>query len=190
MKKRGVSPTVMGLDLSLTRPAMAIIPARWNIGDWSSIYVSSLVVPPLTKMGEGLSVYEMCRERYVRLEMIVQWVLNCMRSGMMPDHVFTEDYAFGQSSSSVTKLAELGGVVKVAMFNHGRTVIPVTASSARKLLLGKLPGKGAGRGAAKAAVEAALHAAGSPCKNDDEADAFACANFGLSETGHAALTLA
>ena len=100
-------------------------------------------------------------------------------------HCYVEDYAFSRRSSSVTKLAELGGHARCEFLSYGRVLTPVPASAARKLLLGKLPRKDA-----KVAVQAALYGADALLNNDNECNAFAVANFGLSEQGCVALTLA
>jgi Holliday junction resolvasome RuvABC endonuclease subunit len=86
-----------------------------------------------------------------------------------------EGYAFSQRTASHT-LGEVGGVVRLELVRAGIAIRTANMSSARKLLLGKLPRKGA-----KHAVHTALHAAGSPAWTLDEADAFVAVNLGLSE---------
>jgi Holliday junction resolvasome RuvABC endonuclease subunit len=99
-------------------------------------------------------------------------------------HVFVEGYAFAAQSSSVTKLAELGGVVRVALHERGIDAVSVPSTSCRKLLLGKVP-----RNGAKVAVQQAVYAVGAPFDNDDQVDAYCVANWGLSELGYTAMTL-
>lgn len=67
--------------------------------------------------------------------------------------------------------------MRLKLVRAGVSIRTANMSTARKLLLGKLPRKGA-----KHAANAALHAAGSPAWTLDEADAFvAVINLGLSE---------
>jgi Holliday junction resolvasome RuvABC endonuclease subunit len=168
----------MGMDLSLRRPAAAVIPARWRIGDWGDVstWVEDFDETPKSDA-----------ERYVRIIRIAGAVRDmALMHRVGRDDVWVEDYAYSRSSSSVTKLGELGGVARIELFTHGRTVRAVTASSARKLLLGKVPKKDQ-----KLAVQAALKLGGAPFWEDpDVCDAFAVANWARSEQGLPAVTFA
>jgi hypothetical protein len=86
-----------------------------------------------------------------------------------------EGYVYSQRTASHT-LGEVGGVVRLEFVRAGVAIHTANMSTARKLLLGKLPGKGA-----KYAAHAALHAAGSRAWSLDQADAFVAVNLGLSE---------
>lgn len=175
---------VIGFDLSLSRPAACTIPAGWRLGDWGTLDYRS-VEPP--GVGDAADL----AGRYRRLSFVARWVIDLLWNEQQPwpdriQHAFVEEYAFSARSSSVTKLAELGGVVRVAALEGRHTLLrPVVASQARRLILGRLPAKHA-----KVAVQQALYRAGAPFANDDECDAFVVANFGLSELGLTALTLA
>lgn len=69
-------------------------------------------------------------------------VLKKMEEGLVhPVNVAIEDYAYSVRSDSVTKLAELGGVVKSQVFlRHGDVPETVSASKARSFLTGGLRG--------------------------------------------------
>jgi Holliday junction resolvasome RuvABC endonuclease subunit len=166
--------SVLGLDLSLTRPAGVAIPAGWVLGDWGSLAVTSLETAPC----------ETDEDRIKRIILIVGHMRDFALRHRVSD-CFVENYAFNAHSSSVTKLAELGGAARVEFFLGGWFLHSVPASSARKLLLGKLPRKGA-----KVAVQQALYRHGATFRNDDECDAFCVASFGLSEIGLPFLSLA
>jgi Holliday junction resolvasome RuvABC endonuclease subunit len=165
---------IVGLDLSLKRPAACAIPRDWELGKWSDLRWTSLETAPV----------ETEHDRIVRIIKIVGHVREFALENRASD-CFVEGYAFSARSSSVTKLAELGGHARVEFLSYGRMLRTVVASQARKLLLGKLPQKNA-----KVMVQQALYAHGAPFSNDDECDAFVVANFGLSELGLTALTLA
>jgi hypothetical protein len=86
-----------------------------------------------------------------------------------------EGYGFRQATQAHT-IAEVAGVVRLELVRAGIEIRTVPASSARKLLLGKVP-----RSDQKAAVYATLRSAGAPIETYDEGDALACANYGLCE---------
>ena len=164
-KQRGV----IGLDLSITAPAGCFIPPGWRLGVWEDLNMWRMdPVPPASDDFEAL---------YERLDSITRGVVRFVTQHA-PSLVRVENYAFSKRSSSVTKLAELGGAVRVALFNHSYVAVPVPVSQARKLLLGKLPQKDA-----KLAVQRALYQHGATFKDDNETDAFTISNFALSETG-------
>jgi hypothetical protein len=182
---------VVGLDLSLTGPAACCIPPGWEIGDWSALDVEAWM-PEVPAKDDLAGLYR-------RLSWIVDRVVAFVARASLPDRwvggpygaggrpaVAVEAYAFAARSSSVTKLAELGGAVRVALYSRGIIAVPVTASEARKLVLGKLPRKDQ-----KTAVQAALWAAGCPKEwSGDVLDSFAVANAARSNLGGIALTLA
>ena len=178
MRTRRAIPPCVGLDLSLTGPAAAFIPGGWEIGDWRDLEVAAWQ-PPVPEDPNDLNAL------YWRLAWIRDRVCEFVDRKAVPV-VAIESYAFAARSSSVTKLAELGGVVRVALWERGIVARSITASSARKLLLGKLPRKDA-----KTATHAALYGAGCPkAWSGDVLDAIAIANLMLSDQGAPALTLA
>ena len=186
MRTRRSVPPCVGLDLSLTAPAACRIPPGWEIGDWGALDVEAWEPPAAP---EDPLDYDAL---YFRLSWITRRVVDfCLPLSVTAGVerrpvVAIENYGFSRRSSSVTKLAELGGAVRVALWDAGIIARPITASAGRKLLLGKVPVKGQ-----KARAQAALWGAGCPKTwSGDVLDAFACANLALSDQGVPALTLA
>jgi hypothetical protein len=92
-----------------------------------------------------------------------------------------ESYAF--SARPNVEVVELVGAIKAALRARGREYVTVNQSSARKLLLGKVPRKGA---EAKAAAWRAFQAASGglpPGISEDETDALCILNFMMQERG-------
>jgi hypothetical protein len=156
---------LMGLDLSATHAAAVVVPLGWD-GDFRR--VRTLVT------GESLPRDASDEQRARRCERVATALVGFARANAVTE-VWIEGYAFAQRTSAHT-LAEVGGVVRLEFVRAGIAIHTANMGTARKLLLGKLPSKGA-----KFAAHAALHAAGSPAWTHDEADAFVCANLGLSE---------
>jgi len=158
---------VLGLDLSVRAAAAVACPTDWD-GDWRR--VSSLVV------GEPLRRDATDVERARRTETIAARLVAFARS-TGATLAFVEGYAFNQATAAHT-LAELGGVVRLELVRAGLDVRTANMSTARKLLLGRVP-----RSGAKDAVVATLQAAGARFETADESDAFCALNFGLAELG-------
>lgn len=157
--------TLIGLDLSLAASAAVAVPLDWD-GDFRR--VQSLVI------GEKLDKGAPLAERAHRTERIASRIVTFARS-VGATHAWIEQYAYSQANAAHS-LGELGGVTKLFFVNAGIEINTVTASQARKLLLGNNPRKGA-----KVAVAEALRAAGARFDTLDEYDAMCVANFGLSE---------
>lgn len=159
---------VLGLDLSLKAAAAVAVPTWWD-GEWDK--VRSMVV------GETLRRDASPAERARRTETIAARIAafaECEGCSV----AYVEQYAFGNSQQAHS-LGELGGVVKLELVRRGIQLHTVPIPTIRKVLLGKVPRTGA-----KVAVMQALRAAGCPIGwSLDEADAFAVANWGLSELG-------
>jgi Holliday junction resolvasome RuvABC endonuclease subunit len=160
-------PAVLGLDLSPTASAAIVVPLDWG-GDWRRI--ARLTV------GESLPRDASDAARARRCESIATGLVAFARAHGVTV-CWIEGYAFSRADQAHT-IAEVAGVVRLELFRAGIEIRTVSASAARKLLLGKVP-----RSDAKAAVYRALRAAGAPVETFDEADALAVANFGLSELG-------
>lgn len=159
--------TVLGLDLSTTASAAVAVPLDWD-GDWSR--VRSLVV------GERLRRDASDAERARRTETIAARLVAFARVTGATS-AWVEGYAYSQATAAHT-LAELGGVVRLELVRAGFELHTANMSTARKLLLGKVPRQGA-----KRAVFETLGAAGARFETEDESDAFCAANLGLSELG-------
>lgn len=158
---------ILGLDLSTRAAAAVAVPQDWD-GRWSR--VRSLVV------GDALRRDATDAERARRTEAVATRLVTFARERGV-SAVWIEGYAFNQATAAHT-LAELGGVVRLELVRAGFDIRTANMSTARKLLLGKVPRPGA-----KDAVVATLRAAGATFETADEADAYCCANLGLSELG-------
>lgn len=166
---------VVGLDISLQCAAACAVPVDWAL-DWAK--VSWMTV------GGGLTKDASPRDRVRRVQEIASEVALFVKTlsllTAVPPDVMIEQYAFGQSHMAHS-LGEVGGAVKVAIFERtGLVTVPVVASSARKVLLGKCPKS---TKEAKAKVLAFLESAGATCPNADAGDAYAVANYKLCEWG-------
>ena len=124
--------TVVGLDLSLTASAACAIRVPWD-GKIENVEQMEVAGYKLTKDATE-------REQRERIKSIRRAVLSFCRD-TNAHRVVVEDYAFS-AQGQITRLAELCGVVKMALDEtfdlHTETV---RASQARKLLLQKLPQK-------------------------------------------------
>ena len=165
---------IVGIDLSLRRSGMVAVPEAWDL-DWTAVRTATAGYP----LGRSAST----EEHIGRLRTVSGAVVAFVREHDAKT-VALEEYAFAQRGAGSREIAELGGVVKVALAEAGVEVRIVTASAARKLLLGAVP-----RAGAKAATFEALRAMGATFETDDEADAFALANWLSAELGGVAVTL-
>lgn len=159
------SLVLLGLDLSATAAAACAVPLDWD-GDFRR--VSTTIV------GESLRRNATDVERARRTETIASRLVAFAREHGASE-AWIESYAFSRRDSAHT-LAEVGGVVRLELARAGFEIRTANMSTARKLLLGKVP-----RSEAKQACHRVLHEAGSPAWTLDESDAFVCANLGLSE---------
>lgn len=162
-----MSPVLLGLDLSTRAAAAVAVPLDWY-GRWQA--VRSIVV------GEKLRRDATDAERARRCENIAARIVAFARA-TGATCAWIESYAFAQKVAAHT-LAEVGGVVRLELVRAGIELHTAQMSTARKMLLGKVP-----RADVKVAVFAAFRAAGAPFETCDEADAMAAANLGLSELG-------
>lgn len=166
LREQGTAVTIlMGLDLSLTAASAAALNVHWD-GRFDRVFTRTVGMP-LARDATDLG-------RARRTEVIATEIVNFAR-GLAVTEAWIEGYAFNMRTSAHS-LGELGGVVRLELVRAGISIRTANMSTARKLLLGKVPRKGA-----KVAAAQALRAAGSPAWTLDESDAFVCANLGLSE---------
>lgn len=190
---------VLGLDLSLTRPAACYLPSGWRPGDWGAIVAASWPSKP-AKPHAADGPLERERARWARVSTIAHQVGEFVHAHAVAgtDAIAVEDYPYGMQGTAVTGLAELRGAVCTVLrsISPQYVPLPLNISTCRKLLLGKLPSRRKGepplpKGAAKVAVQQALYGAGAfNLANDDECDAFAVANALLSDCGAVAVSFA
>lgn len=178
-----LGPGVVGLDLSLTRPGACFLPTRWQVGDWAPVAVARWQYTDETEnWPEGA-----LDRQYDRLDYYADKVCTFVREHAAR-YAYVEEYAFSKRLQGQRALAELGGVVRRDLYLLGVTLVPVTASAARKVLLGRNPqGK-------DQKLQTHLKLFGKRCGApktwcEDEADAFCIANYGRTELGLPALVL-
>lgn len=165
---------VVGLDLSLTRSGIAIIPSDWG-GDTSRVIVTSIRSNKITEMTDLARAERLLwMATKVRgsafCESIKQWgnptVLGWFIESL-PSHG-----AFG-----LVKLGELHGVMRTQLISQNLVTAPQSAG--RRLLMGKLPKRDL-----KTMVSNTVRSfPGASGWNGDEVDAFVTANWGAAELG-------
>lgn len=178
---------VLGLDLSLTRAAAVAVPVDFaTLADFSRVLVAVA--------GHGLHNASSERERDARCVEVAETIEE-LAATVHVVGAFVEGYAFygARAVGQPHALGELRAVVRrtlIARFGWAPT--PVSPGAARSLFFGKVPKKppGAKCDWLKSYILASVREVGAPFKHDDEADAFLVANYGLSEIGSAALSLA
>ncbi len=172
---------VLGFDLSLSAPAAVVLPHGWTPGDWKRVKTWLLKTKDPKNSADTRGQYD----RYLQ---IVNWAQEIAKGVGAPQRYFIEQYAFSRNNSQASKLMELGGAVRVRLYEKlGMIATIVSSSSAREILLATVPQKDQ-----KIAVQLALFNRGGAPKTWEEniSDAFVVANFGLTELGGTALSLA
>lgn len=130
--QRGGRAGVVGLDLSLRGPAACWIPEGWR-GDPAKVRMGG------RDWGGALTAGASPEDHAERIRRIARAVAAFCRAHRTVA-VGVEGYAFGMRSTSSHALAELGGAVKLALWEElGLAAHPVAASAARKILLQRLP---------------------------------------------------
>lgn len=170
MKRRALPKIrgVVGLDLSLRSTGACFVPAGWE-GDTRACAVG----------GWGRESDGTARDKARRMSEISAGVLAFVAQHVSPGGtVWAEEYAFAKGGQAhAAALRELGGAVKVKLYEElDVEVIPVVASQARKMLLGKLPRKDV-----KEYVLRNLERLRGemPYWTDDQKDALVVANYGV-----------
>lgn len=155
-----------GIDLSLTGTGAVVVPGTWD-RDWRRVL----------RLSFGRARVSGAREVTHRLRDVSRDVCRWL-SDAGATHVFVEDLPT-RAAFNIVPLAELRGVFRCELLERlGLDPTFVNQSSARKLLLGKLPQKDR-----KAHVVEALKAAGASFDDADQFDAFATVNAGLPALG-------
>jgi hypothetical protein len=165
------TPTVvMGIDLSQTGLGLVAIPGDWDL-HWDRIARTTVG----RKLEKGAPPWEAAE----RLEYLVEQTIAFARQHDVT-HVFIEGYPKGGRVFNLDMEAELGGALKLALRRElGLTAHTAQLSTARKLVLGKLP---------KADVKRITHAivkslGAIPFRTGDEIDAWVAGNLGMSMLG-------
>ncbi len=171
--RKAFKGTVVGLDLSLTGAAACALPCPWD-GDLLDVRMMPMAGYKLTNDASATER----RERIISIRDAV--LAFCTK--VQARRIWVEDYAFS-APGRITMLAELGGTVKIDLWeNWGVSVETVRASQARKVLLQKLPQKDS-----KLFTKINVQKLGGPAStwNEDQIDAFVIANYALSTVGTA-----
>lgn len=159
---------LLGLDLSTRAAAAVALPLDFD-GDFAR--VRSMVV------GQPLPRGASDGDRVARYESIARQLVGFARTHGATEAWF-ESPAYSRHATAGHTLGALYGVVALEMVRAGLSIHTAPMSSARKLLLGKVPRKDV-----KVAVHQALRAAGARFETLDEYDALCAANFAASERG-------
>ena len=172
-----MTAVVMGLDLSLLSPAYVVLLPEWHPGEPLTHCASSaLPSDALAMTNKRLRSDPEWTIR--RIAAVADWVMTAARHYHVTN-VFVEDYAYSASATAGRTLAELGGAVKIRLYDAELLVMQaVPASAERKALLGHVPSKKKTGMDVKAYVRAYASEMGVTFKTDDEVDAFVIANYG------------
>lgn len=178
MRKRVARGCVVGLDLSLRATAMCCIPLDWDLD------VSRVV---MGRAGYEIENADDEIEQAERRRQIAHDVdLFCLNA--RAKRVGIEAYAFRKQTSSVTKLAELGGVVRDCLLDSKLAFETINAAQARKTLLQNCPTKGAKEFAQRNVKRLIELNELVTAWTEDEIDAFVIANHILMRAGGIAMT--
>lgn len=142
---------VLGLDLSLTSTGVASVDADDGVNQFTWT---------IRPRDTGVARLRMIRDRVLAdVEVIA------------PDLVVIEGYAFGRVNRA-HKLGELGGVVRVALTEHGVRWVDLPPATLKKFAAGK------GNADKGAVLAAAIRRLGYSGSSNDEADALFLAHAG------------
>lgn len=130
--------TVLGLDLSLSSTGMCIISAGEQDKPFRfDTQTVAFKAKGATKSKSGRSASLTDQQKIERLMFIRDEVHAAIREFEV-DEVAIEGYAFSRHSSSVTGLAELGGVVRVEILEQfGIVPMTLTVSQCRAFIVGR-----------------------------------------------------
>ncbi len=156
-----------GLDISLTGLGAVAVPSGWDL-DWRRVERASFGVP-LPKNASTREVTGRLRDlaRDVRT-----WLIRVGATHVVADELPPQAKGF-----SMVPLGEMRGVLRLELLDQcGLDLQFVNQSTARKLLLGKLPPS-----KRKEHVVQALQAAGADFSDADQCDAFCTVNAVLDD---------
>lgn len=163
----------LGVDYSLTSTGLVMLPNGW-FPDWK--YVEHATVKTVAVHTEA--------GRVKRYRDIAKQIRAHAKDWGVTHAVF-EQHAFGKNTAQGYRIVEGTGVAKAALLAAGIKLLePVVVGQARKLLLGSNP-----RVKPKDFVEECFKRLDGPFDNQDESDAGALANWGLSELGCAGVII-
>ncbi len=161
---------LMGIDQSVRGFAFASAPDYWN-GNWNLVDFDRFDGGKLSREANDM-------EHGVRLGKIFRWV-DARLCEHSPNLIGFESYAYG--SGADYDVVELTGAIKLHLLRWQKEYVTINQSSARKLMLGKVPRKSDD---CKKAVRDYLLSKGAPPRLTlDETDAFCVLNFMMFQRG-------
>jgi hypothetical protein len=164
-----VTPRIVGIDLSLTGLGLVAFPGDWDL-DWRRIAHE--------RHGEKLSRGASDHDRLGRMNRLADAAARFCES-VRATNVWVEGYPGSGRVYGLPALCELGGIVRHRLAGSGLWAATSPLTTARKLVLGKLP-----RRDVKRILHETLRTMGAPASwSGDELDAWVAANFGASELG-------
>ena len=167
-----MNDVVLGLDLSTRGLGMCAVPAGWDL-NWRCVRFCTLALP--------LKRSATPREKLDRMRALALDV-RIWATRVGATHVWAESVP--TLGFNLITLAQLRFAVDLELYSEmGLVTLDANQSSVRKFLLGKLPAKNR-----KACISEALKATDDPFDDDDQRDAFAVVNWGLSELGAPCMT--
>lgn len=166
---------VVGVDLSHRGLGLCAVPSDWDL-NWSRLETARLIAPLRKDATEG--------ELIERRKKLAGSVLTfCAR--LRATSAWIESYPLSGRVYGLAGLCELGGVVKHMLLVSDCEVNTSPISSARKLVLGKLP-----RRDVKLIVHETIKSMGAPeAWSGDEIDAWVAANWGCSQLGFCSVAM-
>jgi hypothetical protein len=162
---------LMACDQSVRGFAYAAAPTFWK-GDWSKVFYGRIDGGQLSRAASNKD--HVLRQMRI-FDRVDEWI-----AMVDPSLIGFESYAFSRRPD--VDVVELVGMIKRHAFQLLKETVTINQSSARKLLLGKVPRKG---DEAKAQVRSCFQAAGMPedLNTLDHTDALCVLNFMMSEHG-------
>ncbi len=162
-----MADVVLGLDISTSGLGMVAVPTDWDL-NWRRVRFYSLEYK-LKKTATARD--RMDRLRALSLD-VRTWAIRVGATKAWAEACPT----FGHN---IMVLAKLRCAIELELYRETNLILEdAQQSSVRQFLLGRFPPCDR-----KAAVSEALKVAGDPFEDDDQRDAFAVANWGLSELG-------
>jgi len=128
----------IGLDMSLTSPGIVINDnGKWNF----YFFVQRKREEGIDESSDNWTIRSIpyiseWKTREERIDYVTNNIMILINSYMGKKSIGIENYAFGASSSSVTGLAELGGVMRHKLYNRKMSYTEIPPSAIKKYYTG------------------------------------------------------
>lgn len=130
----------VGLDMSLSSPGVALIDHNGIVHLLGFQQRTSDKPVENHRLTDKLIIsrlpYPMNADRWTRSDHIVRVIMDWIDERRVDKtcdvHVYIENYAFGMVSTSVSKLCELGGIMRYALWKKGWTFSEISAGTIKK----------------------------------------------------------